>query len=90
MIKGINKNMVVIKNVGSPLFEEAHFILKDSAATSFSRGNIVSEANRIVSKSFVYESLPKRKRGGFKRFAFSFLLFLLGLALGMLLSYLIF
>ena len=90
MIKGISKNMVVIKNVGSPLFEEAHFILKDGAVGSFSRGSIVSEANRIVSKSFVYESLPKRKKGKFRYFVFGCLLFLLGLALGMLLSYLIF
>lgn len=82
MIKGINKNMVVIKNVGSPLFEEAHFILKDGAPSALSRGSVLAEANRIVSKSFILsgkQSAPKR-RG--KAWLFGISAFLIGVAVG--------
>lgn len=52
MLKGINKRVIVIKNLNSEIIEEAHFILKSGKGVLKSaKGNeIVVEANRIISE----------------------------------------
>ena len=49
MIKGINKNMIVVKNTGSKYFEDAHFIVKTSISEPAER-DLLKEATQIVGK----------------------------------------
>ncbi len=51
MIKGAHRRMVVLKNTGSPLFEEAYFILREGKTREDRHRDLVSEANRIVAAS---------------------------------------
>ena len=63
MIKGINKNMIVVKNTGSRYFEEAHFIIKNSASEIHER-DLVKEASKIVGNVLTEsgkQSKPKRR-----------------------------
>ncbi len=77
-MKGASRRMVVLKNTGSPLFEEAYFILREEAEAKGPRADMVSEANRIVAAN----ALPPReaKRKG-NRLLMTFF-FLLGALLG--------
>ncbi len=63
MIKGINKNMVVVKNTGSRYFEEAHFIVKSGASVRSER-DLLREADRLVGAALTREgkgSKPKKR-----------------------------
>ena len=73
MIKGASRRMVVLKNTGSPLFEEAYFILREEAETKGLRTDMVAEANRIVSANALPPRDTKRK-GGALLMTLSFLL----------------
>ncbi len=57
MIKGASRRMVVLKNTGSPLFEEAYFILREEAKEKSPRLDMISEANRIVAAN----ALPRER-----------------------------
>jgi len=52
LIKGCQKKMVVLKNIGSEVFEEAYFILRDPSSNpqskKLNRRDMITEANRIV------------------------------------------
>lgn len=56
MIRGAQKNMIVIKTADSDLFEEAYFVLRREKTVK--NRDIVAEANRIIEAS-----------GGQKRFS---------------------
>ena len=72
VLKGINKRVIVIKNLNSELIEEAHFILKNGkgALKTSKENEMIVEANRIISEyhsqqrqiaeksSFVQEANP--------------------------------
>ena len=79
-MKGTQKKMLLLKNTGSELFEEAYFILKDRfPAVAVSESEMIREANRIVSENLIsgyFDSGKKRKR------LTPLQTFLLGLALG--------
>lgn len=49
MIKGIGKQVVVLKNTGSELFEEAIFILKEGVSAR--KDDMIAECRRIISLS---------------------------------------
>ena len=50
MLRGINKQIVVVKDTGSPLFEEAIFIVRPSQETAAkSEAQMAEEAKNIVS-----------------------------------------
>ena len=49
--KGCEKRMIMIKNTGSELFEEAYFILNNKKASRTSEYDMVKEANRIVAEN---------------------------------------
>lgn len=85
MIKGINKNMIVVKNTGSRYFEEAHFIIKNSASDRSER-DLVKEASKIVG-TVLSESgkVSKPKRGIIKGLITVLLSFISGAALGIML-----
>ena len=52
MLKGCQKKIIVMKNTGSPIFEEAYFILSENAQRAHtSERDMISEANRIIRES---------------------------------------
>ncbi len=49
MLKGCQKKLIVMKNTGSPMFDEAYFILSENALRAHaSERDIINEANRII------------------------------------------
>ena len=50
MLKGIQKNVMVVKLTSSPCFEWAYFVLR-SERDDLRQGEMVREANRIISES---------------------------------------
>ena len=87
MIKGCEKRVVWLRNTESDIFEQAYFILSDSAYDKKkSEGDIVSEAKRIIGEAPISgwwcgSSLKKKKRrigSALGRFAFFTVGFLLG------------
>lgn len=87
MIKGCEKRVVWIRNTESEIFEQAYFILSESAyEKKKSEGDIVTEAKRIIGRLPVsgwWEEPPYKKP---KRRVFSasgrVVFFLLGFVLG--------
>jgi len=76
MIKGIQKQMVMVRTSDSSLFETAYFVLRDGIERE--RSDIVTEANRLVS-----EVIAERGRGKVRsRKRRRWLPFLLGLICG--------
>ena len=57
MIKGIQKNVIMLRLTGSPIYEVAYFVLKNGAREP-KQGEMVREANRIVSEC---DPRPARK-----------------------------
>jgi len=91
-MRGAQKKVLYLKNTGSPLFEEAYFILKcdtrlaksgDISDDYVTRG-MVCEANRIIEESF-----GKRRHIGLRPLSYA-LVFLFGAALTLLFTQLIF
>jgi hypothetical protein len=70
VIKEFKKNMVILKGVGCDYIDEAFIILKGDLPREVKGGDIVKEANRIISE---YKTGKKRKR-----LSFSLMSFLLG------------
>ena len=70
VIKEYKKNMVILKGVGCDYIDEAFIILKGDLPREVKGGDIVKEANRIISE---YKTGRKRKR-----FSFSLASFLIG------------
>ena len=53
MLKGCQKKIIMLKNTGSKIFDEAYFILSDSAIASHcSQSDMIAEANRIVEMGY--------------------------------------
>ena len=78
MIKGAQKQMIVLKTAASRYFDEAYFVLKpDLRPNKRNRTDLLTEANRILKES---ESV----RGGKRRGKKSIWWFALGLLLGSL------
>ena len=56
MVKGCQRQIVLLRGTGSELFEEAYFIIKDEIGHS-QKGDacenaMIKEANRIISETF--------------------------------------
>ena len=77
-VRGYQKRVIYLKNTGSPLFDEAYFIVsREGEATGLAKGDMIYEANRIIDESLDGESIEGR--GGTFRRALGFALpFLLG------------
>ncbi len=84
MIKGINKNMVVVKNTGSKYFEEAHFIVKNSASDKSER-DLVREAGRIVGAVLKESGVQSKPKSAFGKAVTFILSFVAGIAVGIVL-----
>lgn len=84
VIKGCNKRVIVMKETGNAMIEEAIFILKaDFEKGGLSENNIVRHANSILDKnsyadrfSCLSMNVAKQKQGG------KIPMFLLGAAMG--------
>ena len=52
MLKGINKRVIVIKNLNSEIIEEAYFILKNNKGIfkTLKENEMIAEANKIISE----------------------------------------
>lgn len=81
--RGVQRKMIVLKNIGSELFDEAYFVIKESGENPMSEKDMVSEACRIVSEKLVVGK--KRKKGG--RIIRDFLTFSLGASISFLVTY---
>ncbi len=66
LIKGCSRKVIVVKNPGSNLFEEAYFIVSPKESER-KHGDFLLEANRIIQSKTVsgYERKDK-KRGWFQ------------------------
>lgn len=76
MVKGTQKQMVVVKTQGNRFYEQAYFVLRDGQCLSGeSETTMLAEANRILDESML---LPGSRRRRMRRTT----AFLWGLALG--------
>ncbi len=73
--KGCEKRMIMLKNTGSELFEEAYFILNSKKSKQASTSDMIKEANRIVAENSFLPKMEERGRS-------PFFLYLLGLLSG--------
>ncbi len=90
MIKGIQRNMVVLKNTGSPIFEEAYFILRERPGTETGKNDMVSEASRIIAANMISpEKLIAEKSQKARERFIRLLIFALGAISGGMLSALV-
>lgn len=48
MLRGTRKQIILIKDTKSGIFDEAYFVLKPNGAESLSDSDMISEANRII------------------------------------------
>ena len=79
-MKGTQKKMLLLKNTGSDIFEEAYFILKDRfSAVAVSESEMIREANRIVNDNLISGYFSGGKS---RRTLTTLQAFFLGLALG--------
>lgn len=61
-MRGYQKKVIYLKNTGSPLFDEAYFIVsREGEATGLAEGDMVYEANRIIDESLDGESGGERR-----------------------------
>ncbi len=53
--KGCCKKMIVLKNTGNDLFDEAYFVLNDKNTKSYtaSESDMIKEANKIISNDLL-------------------------------------
>ena len=75
MLKGINKNVIVVKTGSKSRFEAVYFVLKKGSASP--KADIIKEANRIIRDSVTTERSRRVRLG-----ARSVLLAVLGALLG--------
>ena len=89
MIKGINKQMVVLKLENNKLYEQVCFVLRnDVKQKKQEEKDMLSEANRILAEMDIKR--PRRMgRGGFRRFLWSAATLVAGAAIGFGLSFFI-
>ena len=76
MIKGCQREMIVLQTKESALFESAYFVLR-RGKNEMPRGDMLAESNRIIGEGRAYMKKRQKRRG-----PLSFLLgFLTGSAL---------
>lgn len=85
-MRGYQKRVIYLKNIGSRHFEEAYFILREGTdKKSVSSVDMINEANRIIKENF-----EKERRGFFSSKKWYILAFLIGCAAAFALFSLIF
>ncbi|MBE6575002.1 MAG: hypothetical protein E7654_01860 [Ruminococcaceae bacterium] len=79
MVKGCQRQIVLLRGTGSELFEEAYFILKPEK-TSLPPARMITEANRIIEENTLRGKRQVNLRS--RRHGERLLFFLLGLLSG--------
>lgn len=76
MIKGAQKQMIVLRTANSRFFDEAYFVLRRELPTAHgATGEMLYEADRILRESIHVDAQPKkRKKRAWMLFAAGFLL----------------
>ena len=86
MIKGINKQMIVLKLEDNRLYDSACFVLRtDVERRKQEERDMLTEANRILAQMDIKKP-KKATRGAFRRFLGGFLLLTVGAAIGFVAS----
>jgi hypothetical protein len=63
MVKGTQKQMVVVRTNQSHYYEEAYFVLRDGCRTDGeAQDTMIAEANRILDESMLMPQPRRRKR----------------------------
>ena len=90
MIEGCKKNVVYIRNTGSKVFDEAYFVVSDSDDMPPVKGNdMVTEAKKLITE-LVGEELTVRESKAGNKCVHSFLWFISGVAVTLLLNLTVF
>lgn len=64
MTKGVNKNIICIKDTGSKYFEEAIFIVSPGVSVQATEGEMAEEAKKIVDRYIKkFSGQPRKKKG---------------------------
>ena len=62
MLKGTQRKVIVLKDTKSGIFDEAYFIVKNSAdSTNLTTHDMVNEANRIITDSVINGTEKEKK-----------------------------
>ena len=84
MLRGCQREMIVLQTRESPLFESAYFVVRRGAARLPHEGEMLAEASRIIGEGSAYFARRRGRArlrdlliGGLFGVAFSGLLFLL-------------
>ena len=82
MVKGLNKQMIILHLEGNRIYESACFILKNEVShTKETKKDMLAEANRLLGEMELRTARP-RKRRAFGKFLLWFGVFLLGAIIG--------
>ena len=73
MLKGCQREMIVLHTTDSPLFEDAFFVLRPEKMRS-AHGDMMAEANRIIAGGNGYFARRRAGRGKWLYFAAGVLL----------------
>lgn len=62
MLKGCQRKIIVMKNTGSNIFEEAYFVLRENAVKAhLSEIDMIEEANRIIRENGIHGGMEQKK-----------------------------
>ena len=62
MLKGCQRKIIVMKNTGSNIFEEAYFVLRENAVKAhISETDMIEEANRIIKENGIHGGISSKK-----------------------------
>ena len=78
MIKGVNRSVIMVKTDKDSRFESAYFVLRPHAREEKGSGGAILEAKDILHAG----EIAGRGKRRFRRFALSFLWFMLGVLVG--------
>lgn len=72
MFKGCQRKIIMLKNTGSGIFDEAYFVIKENATISnrVSENDMIAEANKILNENKLSDYCLKsvKKNQKLKRF----------------------
>lgn len=90
MVKGINKQMIVLNIEGNRIYESACLVLKNDIKPSKGKDNeLLEEANRILDELDLSRKTRRGKKGKLRRFLLALLLLIVGMAVGFALAMLL-
>ena len=83
MVKGINKQMIVLKLEGNALYDSACFVLRNEVKQSReNKKDMLYEANRILAQMDIKKPRSSKVGRFFKRVLWSLILLVVGAAVG--------